>query len=305
MQILRTIREVKDWTLAERGAGRAIHFVPTMGYFHEGHLSLMRRAKADGGAVIVSLFVNPLQFGPHEDYERYPRDFERDHQMAESVGVDALFYPEVSEMYPPGFQTEVRVKQLSQPLCGRSRPGHFEGVATVVLKLFNIVTPDRAYFGEKDYQQLRIIQQMVRDLNLPIEIVPCPIVREPDGLAMSSRNAYLTPEERQAATVLYRSLQWARGQVQAGEQDPLRIQRGVYEILAGEPLAQIDYVELVDAETLEPVSRIERPTLLALAVYFGKARLIDNTVLTPSNAATIQSQPTNKHARAASDANAQ
>ncbi|MEN3002457.1 MAG: pantoate--beta-alanine ligase [Armatimonadota bacterium] len=281
MQILRTIREVRDWVQAERRQGRPIHFVPTMGYFHEGHLSLMRRAKADGGAVIVSLFVNPLQFGPHEDYERYPRDFERDRQMAESVGVDALFYPEVSEMYPPGFQTEVRVKQLSQPLCGRSRPGHFEGVATVVLKLFNIVTPDRAYFGEKDYQQLRIIQQMVRDLNLPIEIVPCPIVREPDGLAMSSRNAYLSPEERQAATVLYRSLQWAQEQVRAGEQDPLRIQRGVYEILAHEPLAQIDYVELVDAETLEPVSRIERPTLLALAVYFGKARLIDNTVLTP------------------------
>ncbi|GBC92762.1 Pantothenate synthetase [bacterium HR15] len=281
MQILRTIREVRDWVRAQRGAGYAIHFVPTMGYLHEGHLSLMRRAKADGGAVMASIFVNPLQFGPHEDYERYPRDFERDRQMAESVGVDAIFYPEVSEMYPPDFQTEVRVKQLSQPLCGRSRPGHFEGVATVVLKLFNIVTPDRAYFGEKDYQQLRIIQQMVRDLNLPVEIVPCPTVRESDGLAMSSRNAYLSPEERQAATVLYRSLMWAQQQVQTGERDPLRIQRGVYEMLTREPLAQIDYVELVDAETLEPVSRIERPTLLALAVYFGKARLIDNTVLHP------------------------
>ncbi len=281
MQILRTIEEVRDWVRARRAEGRAIHFVPTMGYFHEGHLSLMRRAKADNGAVIISIFVNPLQFGPHEDYERYPRDFERDRHMAESVGVDALFYPEVREMYPPGFQTEVRVKQLSQPLCGRSRPGHFEGVATVVLKLFNIVTPDRAYFGEKDYQQLRVIQQMVRDLNLPIEIVPCPIVREADGLAMSSRNVYLSPGERQAATVLYRSLLWAREQVQAGEQDALRIQRGVYAMLAAEPLARIDYVELVDAETLEPVSRIERPTLLALAVYFGSARLIDNTVLTP------------------------
>ncbi len=281
MQILRTIREVREWVQAQRGAGRAIHFVPTMGYFHEGHLSLMRRAKADEGAVIVSIFVNPLQFGPQEDYEHYPRDFERDRQMAESVGVDALFYPEVSEIYPPGFQTEVRVKQLSQPLCGRSRPGHFEGVATVVLKLFNIVTPDRAYFGEKDYQQMRIIQQMVRDLNLPVQIVPCPIVREPDGLAMSSRNVYLSPAERQAATVLYRSLQWAREQVQSGEQDAVRIQRGVYERLAREPLAQIDYVELVDAKTLEPVNRIERPTLLALAVYFGKARLIDNIVLVP------------------------
>ncbi|MEJ5296040.1 MAG: pantoate--beta-alanine ligase, partial [Fimbriimonadales bacterium] len=210
MQILKTIAEVRQWVQECRRAGEAVHFVPTMGYFHEGHLSLMRRAKADGGRVIVSLFVNPLQFGPQEDFERYPRDFERDRAMAESVGVDAMFVPEASEMYPPDFQTQVRVQRLSQPLCGRSRPGHFEGVATVVLKLFHIVTPDRAYFGEKDYQQLRIIQQLVRDLNLTVEIVPCPIVREPDGLAMSSRNVYLTPEERAAATVLYRSLQWAQ-----------------------------------------------------------------------------------------------
>jgi pantoate--beta-alanine ligase len=289
MEILRTIQAVRGWVQRQREVGRPIHFVPTMGYFHEGHLSLMRRAKADGGAVMVSIFVNPLQFGPHEDYARYPRDFERDRQMAESVGVEAIFYPDVSEMYPPGFQTEVRVKQLSQPLCGRSRPGHFEGVATVVLKLFNIVTPDRAYFGQKDYQQLRVIQQLVRDLNLPVEIVPCPIVREPDGLAMSSRNVYLSPAERQAATVLYRSLMWAQEQVQAGERDALRLQREVYEMLAREPLARIDYVELVDAETLEPVARIERPTLLALAVYFGNARLIDNTLLTPTTDAPLPS----------------
>ncbi len=279
MEILRTIREVRNWVQRQRADGYAIHFVPTMGYFHEGHLSLMRRAKADGGKVIVSIFVNPLQFGPHEDYERYPRDLERDHQLAESVGVDALFYPEVSEMYPPGYQTEVRVKRLSQPLCGRSRPGHFEGVATVVLKLFHIVTPDRAYFGEKDFQQLRIIQQLVQDMNLPVVIVPCPIVREADGLAMSSRNVYLSPEERQSATVLYKSLCWAQEQVQAGERDAQRIRQGVYERIAQEPLARIDYVEVVDAETLEPVERIERPTLVAVAVYFGKARLIDNTVL--------------------------
>ncbi len=279
MEILRTIDEVRQWVQQQKAQGYPIHFVPTMGYFHEGHLSLMRRAKSDGGKVIVSIFVNPLQFGPHEDFERYPRDFERDRQLAESVGVDALFYPEVSEMYPEGYQTEVRVKKLSQPLCGRSRPGHFEGVATVVMKLFHIVTPDRAYFGEKDFQQLRIIQQMVRDTNLPITIVPCPIVREPDGLAMSSRNVYLTPEERQAATVLYRSLCWAQEQVQAGERDAQRIRQGVYEQIAQEPLARIDYVEVVDAESLEPVDRIERPTLVAVAVYFGKARLIDNTVL--------------------------
>ncbi|MDW8051611.1 MAG: pantoate--beta-alanine ligase [Armatimonadota bacterium] len=281
MEILRTVESVREWVRRQRAQGRAIHFVPTMGYFHEGHLSLMRRAKADGGAVIVSIFVNPLQFGPHEDYARYPRDFERDRQMAESVGVDAIFYPEVAEMYPEGFQTEVRVKELSKPLCGKSRPGHFEGVATVVLKLFNIVTPDRAYFGMKDYQQLRIIQQLVRDMNLPIEIVPCPIVREPDGLAMSSRNVYLSPEERAAATVLYRSLQWAQAQVAAGERNAHTLREGVYQRIAAEPLARIDYVEVVDAETLQPVERIERPTLIAVAVFFGTARLIDNTLVSP------------------------
>ncbi|BCW96765.1 MAG: pantoate--beta-alanine ligase [Fimbriimonadales bacterium] len=279
MEILRTIDSVRQWVRAQRAAGRPIHFVPTMGYFHEGHLSLMRRARADGGAVIVSIFVNPLQFGPREDLERYPRDFERDRQMAESVGVEAIFYPEVAEMYPAGYQTEVRVKELSKPLCGRSRPGHFEGVATVVLKLFNIVAPDRAYFGMKDYQQLRIIQQLVRDMNLSIEIVPCPIVREADGLAMSSRNVYLTPEERTAATVLYRSLQWAQAQYAAGERDAAQLRAGVARQIAAEPLARIDYVEVVDAETLQPIERIERPAVAALAVFFGKARLIDNCLL--------------------------
>lgn len=282
MQVLRTIAEVRQWVHERRRAGEAIHFVPTMGYFHEGHLSLMRRAKADGGRVIVSLFVNPLQFGPQEDFERYPRDFERDRAMAESVGVDAMFVPEASEMYPPDFQTQVRVQRLSQPLCGRSRPGHFEGVATVVLKLFHIVTPDRAYFGEKDYQQLRIIQQLVRDLNLTVEIVPCPIVREPDGLAMSSRNVYLTPEERAAATVLYRSLQWAQAQVAQGVRDATTLREQVEAQIAGTPHARIDYVEVVDAETLEPLEVIDRLARLAVAAYFGKARLIDNIALVPT-----------------------
>lgn len=282
MEILRTVDSVRQWVKAQREAGRAIHFVPTMGYFHEGHLSLMRRAQHDNGAVIVSIFVNPLQFGAGEDYNRYPRDFERDRQMAQSVGVEAIFYPDVAEMYPAGYQTEVRVKELSKPLCGKSRPGHFEGVATVVLKLFNIVTPDRAYFGMKDYQQLRVIQQLVRDMNLPIEIVPCPIVREPDGLAMSSRNVYLTPEERTAATVLYRSLQWAQAQVESGERDASALREGVFQRIAAEPLARIDYVEVVDAETLQPVERVDRPTLIALAVFFGKARLIDNCIVVPA-----------------------
>lgn len=281
MQILKTIAEVRQWVQECRRAGESIHFVPTMGYFHEGHLSLMRRAKADGGRVIVSLFVNPLQFGPQEDFERYPRDFERDRAMAESVGVDAMFVPEASEMYPPDFQTQVRVQRLSQPLCGRSRPGHFEGVATVVLKLFHIVTPDRAYFGEKDYQQLRIIQQLVRDLNLTVEIVPCPIVREPDGLAMSSRNVYLTPEERAAATVLYRSFQWAQEQVAQGMRDAHALREQVQAQIAASPYARIDYVEIMDAETLEPLEVIDRPARIAVAAYFGKARLIDNMALNP------------------------
>ncbi|MFQ3610177.1 MAG: pantoate--beta-alanine ligase [Fimbriimonadales bacterium] len=279
MHILRTIAEVREWVAQQRRAGRAIHFVPTMGYFHEGHLSLMRRAREEGGAVIVSLFVNPLQFAPNEDLARYPRDFERDRQLAESVGVEALFFPEVSEMYPEGYQTVVRVPKLSAPLCGRSRPTHFDGVATVVMKLFHIVTPDRAYFGQKDYQQLRIIQQMVLDMNLPITIVPCPIVREPDGLAMSSRNVYLTDEERQRATILYQSLCWAEAQVRAGERDAHALREGVTQRIASEPLARIDYVEVVDAQTLEPVERIEKPTLIAVAVFFGKARLIDNMVV--------------------------
>lgn len=279
MEILRTVEAVRQWVGAQRKQGRTIHFVPTMGYFHEGHLSLMRRARADGGAVIVSIFVNPLQFGPNEDLAQYPRDFERDCQLAESVGVEAIFAPEVAAMYPEGFQTEVRVSELSKPLCGKSRPGHFEGVATVVLKLFHILMPDRAYFGMKDYQQLRIIQQMVRDLHLPVEIVPCPIVREPDGLAMSSRNVYLSPDARAAAVVLYRSLQWAQAQYAAGERDAIKLRTGVYEQIAAEPLARIDYVEVVDAETLQPIERIERPALVALAVFFGRARLIDNCLL--------------------------
>ncbi|MCS7301039.1 MAG: pantoate--beta-alanine ligase [Fimbriimonadales bacterium] len=281
MEILHTVDAVRQWVRRQRAAGHPIHFVPTMGYFHEGHLSLMRRARHEGGAVIVSIFVNPLQFGANEDLARYPRDFERDRQMAQQVGVDAIFYPEASEMYPPDYQTEVRVRELSKPLCGRSRPGHFEGVATVVLKLFNIVTPDRAYFGMKDYQQLRVIQQLVRDLNLSVEIVPCPIVREADGLAMSSRNVYLSPAERAAATVLYRSLQWAQARFEAGERDAARLREGVHACIAAEPLARIDYVEVVDAESLQPVARVERPTLVAVAAFFGAARLIDNCLLNP------------------------
>lgn len=279
MKTLTTIEEVRHWAQAQRKAGKAVHFVPTMGYFHEGHLNLMRQAKADGGAVIVSLFVNPTQFAPHEDLAKYPRDVERDSVMAESVGVDALFMPEPQEIYPPDFQTKVEVTRLSQPLCGVSRPRHFGGVAVVVLKLFHIVEPDRAYFGEKDYQQMRLIQQMVRDLNLRVEIVPCPITREPDGMAMSSRNVYLSPEQRQAALSLNRALLWAQSQVESGARDLTQIQAGACAVIEAEPLARLDYVEVVHADTLEPIAELHDRALLALAVYFGQTRLIDNCVL--------------------------
>lgn len=279
MKTLTTIEEVRHWAQAQRKAGKAVHFVPTMGYFHEGHLNLMRQAKADGGAVIVSLFVNPTQFAPHEDLAKYPRDVERDSVMAESVGVDALFMPEPQEIYPPDFQTKVEVTRLSQPLCGVSRPRHFGGVAVVVLKLFHIVEPDRAYFGEKDYQQMRLIQRMVRDLNLRVEIVPCPITREPDGMAMSSRNVYLSPEQRQAALSLNRALLWAQSQVESGARDLTQIQAGACAVIEAEPLARLDYVEVVHADTLEPIAELHDRALLALAVYFGQTRLIDNCVL--------------------------
>jgi len=264
-----------------RATGKSIGFVPTMGYFHEGHLSLMRRARAENEVVVVSLFVNPTQFGPQEDLATYPRDFARDCRLAEEVGVDLLFAPSGEEMYPPGYCTYVNVERITEHLCGRSRPGHFRGVATVVLKLFNIVQPDRAYFGNKDFQQRVVIERMVRDLNLDLEIVALPIVREPDGLALSSRNEYLNSEERQAALVLSRSLRAAKRWVQEGERDAERLRERVRALIAAEPRARIDYVALVDPETFEDISTLDRPALLALAVHIGPARLIDNALLQP------------------------
>ena len=250
-----------------------------MGYFHEGHLALMRKARELADVVVVSVFVNPIQFGPQEDYGRYPRDPERDRRLAEAEGVDILFAPSVEEMYPPGFQTYVEVTELSKPLCGARRPGHFRGVTTVVLKLFNIVKPHLAVFGEKDYQQLRVIQRMVRDLNLEVEIVPHPTVREPDGLAMSSRNVYLRPEERESARSLFRALELARRRVAEGEREAARLKKELEEFISRHPYTRIDYIEFRDPETLEEKSRLEGRTLLALAVFVGKARLIDNIVL--------------------------
>ena len=278
MEIIKTIEEMKEISSQARRAGKTVVLVPTMGYFHEGHLSLMREGRRRSDLLVVSLFVNPTQFGPNEDFKNYPRDFERDGKMAEGVGTDILFAPEVGSMYPPDHQTVLRVEKVTQNLCGRSRPAHFQGVTTVVLMLFEIVMPSAAIFGEKDYQQLVTIKQMVRDLHMSVEVVGMPTVREADGLAMSSRNTYLLPEERKAALSLYGSLQKAQELLQKGERNADRILQEMKRILQSEPLVRIDYVQVCDARTLEDVKRIERDVVVALAAYLGKTRLIDNLV---------------------------
>jgi pantoate--beta-alanine ligase len=264
-----------------RRKGRMIGLVPTMGALHAGHLSLVAAARAQTEFVVVSIFVNPTQFGPQEDLQRYPRPLERDLQLCGDVGVDLVFHPSPEVVYPPGYRTYVEVTGLQDVLCGAARPGHFRGVATVVLKLFNMVRPHRAFFGQKDAQQVRIIQQMVRDLNVPVEVCICPIVREADGLALSSRNEYLEAEERQRATVLHHTLSEARRQIEAGERDAETIRRRMTEQIAAVPGAVVDYAAVVDAETLENVDALEavRPLLLAVAVKFGGTRLIDNVLI--------------------------
>ena len=278
MEIIRTVKEMKEFSSEARRAGKTITFVPTMGYFHEGHLNLMREGRRRGDVLVISLFVNPMQFGPKEDFKSYPRDFERDRKMAEGVGVDIFFAPEASDMYPPDHQTIVRVEKVTQNLCGRSRPTHFQGVSRVVLMLFEIVMPHVAIFGEKDYQQLVTIQQMVKDLHLSVDVLGMPTVREADGLAMSSRNTYLLPDERKAAQSLYRSLQKAKELLQKGERRTDRILHEINGILHSESLVRIDYVQICDAHTLEDVDRIEGDVVVALAAYLGKTRLIDNLV---------------------------
>jgi len=262
-----------------RSAGKSIGFVPTMGYLHPGHLSLVRIAKQQTDFVVVSIFVNPLQFGPAEDFDRYPRDFKRDEQLLEKEGANAIFYPELTEMYPSGFSTSVAVEKLTEQLCGKSRPGHFTGVTTVVAKLFNIVKPDKAIFGQKDAQQAFVIKRMVRDLNFDIEIVIAPTMREPDGLAMSSRNSYLSPEERKESAVLYQALQLAENLIRQGEKEAGTIIKEMEILIRSKPSARIDYVSIVDTENLQPVKKIEGEVLIALAVRFGKTRLIDNILL--------------------------
>jgi pantoate--beta-alanine ligase len=278
MEVIKTIEAMKEFSSQTRRAGKTIVLVPTMGFFHEGHLRLMREGRRRGDLLIVSLFVNPTQFGPNEDFKSYPRDFERDRKMAEEVRVDVLFAPEAGAMYPPNHQTIVRVEKVTQTLCGRSRPTHFQGVTTVVMMLFEIVMPHVAIFGEKDYQQLVTIQQMVKDLRMSVEVVGLPIVREADGLAMSSRNTYLLPEERKAALSLYRSLQKAKELLQKGERKADRILDEMNGILQSEPLVRMDYVQICDAHTLQHVDRIEGDVVVALAAYLGKTRLIDNLV---------------------------
>jgi pantoate--beta-alanine ligase len=278
MEVIKTIKEMKEFSSQARGAGKTIAFVPTMGFFHEGHLSLMREGRKRADLLIVSLFVNPTQFAPHEDLKNYPRNFERDRQMAEEAGTDILFAPEADEMYPPDHQTRVLVEKVTQNLCGRSRPTHFGGVTTVVMMLFEIVTPHVTLFGEKDYQQLVTIRQMVKDLHMSVEVVGMPTVREADGLAMSSRNTYLLPEERKAALSLYRSLQRAKAFLQEGEPRASRILDEMDGILRSEPLVRMDYVQICDADTLREVDRIEGDVVVALAAYLGKTRLIDNLV---------------------------
>jgi len=267
---------MKQVSRQARAEGRTIGFVPTMGALHEGHLSLVRAAVADSRPVIASIFVNPTQFVAGEDFQKYPRNLDRDSKALEDAGVDYLFAPDASEIYPPGFRTWVNVEGLSDRLEGKARPGHFRGVATVVLKLLEIVQPHRAFFGRKDAQQARIIRQIARDLHLDSEIVVCPIVREPDGLAMSSRNAYLDPEERRAATILFRALDRARASISSGERDAMRLAASMRETIRREPLADLDYAELVDADTLEQVTRLRGVCFALLAVRIGKTRLLDN-----------------------------
>jgi pantoate--beta-alanine ligase len=272
-----TVEELRSILARQRRASKSVGLVPTMGFFHEGHRALMRRSRERDGIVVVSLFVNPTQFGPGEDYEEYPRDLDRDARMAESVGVDLLFAPTAVEMYPPGDATFVEVTgDLTARLCGSYRPGHFRGVTTVVAKLLDIVQPDRAYFGEKDYQQLLVVRRMVKDLRLPVDIVSVPIVREPDGLAMSSRNTRLSAQDRRAATVLHRALQRAQEMTRSGARDADAILGEVRGLIATEPLVTLQYAELSDPETLAPMDRVEGRALLALAAYVGGIRLIDN-----------------------------
>lgn len=279
MKIVTTVEEVREIVKGWRKEGKSVGLVPTMGYLHEGHKSLIDRSVKENDKTVVSVFVNPIQFGPKEDLATYPRDLERDAALVTEAGADLIFHPEVEEMYAPDFCTYVDMDGLTKGLCGKTRPTHFRGVCTVVSKLFHIVTPDKAYFGQKDAQQLAVIRRMVRDLSIGVTIVGCPIIREEDGLAKSSRNTYLSEEERKAAVVLSRSLKMGKKMIESGEKDAEKVIRTIREEIEKEPLAKIDYVEIVDWGNLEPVTTIQGAILTAIAVYIGKTRLIDNFII--------------------------
>jgi len=276
---MHTVFTLPDLRTARLPFSGTVGLVPTMGYLHEGHLSLIRRARDECEHVVVSIFINPTQFGPSEDLSKYPRDLDRDLKLIEPLGTDLVWVPTAESMYPQGYQTWVEVEEMTNPLEGAMRPGHFKGVTTVVAKLFNAVQPHNAYFGQKDAQQVAVIRQMTRDLNFPIEIVVCPIVREPDGLAMSSRNVYLDSAQRKAATVLFRSLNAAKEVYDKGERDAGMLRQITTEVLASEPLAQVQYVSCADYDTLEELDVVKGRALLSMAVFLGKTRLIDNLVL--------------------------
>lgn len=278
MEIIKTIEEVKKIIGKWKSEDKTIGFIPTMGYLHEGHQSLMKLA-SENDKKVVSIFVNPTQFAPNEDLDKYPRDLERDIEICKEENVDLLFVPDVIEMYNNNFSTYINVENLSENLCGESRPGHFRGVCTVVNKLFNIVKPDKAYFGQKDAQQLIIIKKMVKDLNMDVDIISCPIIREDDGLAKSSRNKYLNTDERKAALILNSSLKRAFKEIQYGEKNPTVIINNIKASIKNEPLAEIDYVKIVDLDKIKDITEIKSPALVAIAVKIGKTRLIDNFII--------------------------
>lgn len=279
MRIYEEISKIRETVTAWKKDGLTIGLVPTMGYLHEGHKSLIDTARRENDRVVVSVFVNPMQFGPSEDFASYPRDLKKDAKLCEDAGVDVIFHPTAEEMYTEGFCSYVDMNGLTTELCGKSRPTHFRGVQTVVLKLFNIVTPDKAYFGQKDAQQLAVIKRMVTDLNVGTEIVGCPIIREEDGLAKSSRNTYLNEEERKAALILHKSLEVGKALLESGETDAAAVKAAITAELETEPLAKIDYVDVVDFDTVTPIEKIDGSVLVAIAVYIGKTRLIDNFLI--------------------------
>ena len=279
MKIVSSVEEVRNQVKEWRKQGLTVGLVPTMGYLHEGHQSLIKASVENNDRTVVSVFVNPIQFGPNEDLATYPRDLDRDSKLCEETGADLIFHPEKENMYDDDFCTYIDMDSVTKNLCGKTRPTHFRGVCTVVGKLFNIVAPDRAYFGQKDAQQLAVIRRMVRDLNFDLEIVGCPIIREDDGLAKSSRNTYLSEDERKAALVLSRSLKEGKALIESGEKDAKKVVDSIRKVIETEPLAKIDYVEAVDFDTIEPIEKIKNNTLVAIAVYIGKTRLIDNIII--------------------------